>query len=73
MSVFFITTKGYRQWIILKLFIKYLKKVLELWEKYNEAYDAGDLEEYERLHAEYMKLYTKESDEFRSKMPSSFC
>ena len=37
------------------------KKVLELWEKYNEAYDAGDLEEYERLH------------EFRSKMPSSFC
>ena len=46
------------------------KKVLELWEKYNEAYDA---EEYERLHAEYMKLYTKESDEFRSKMPSSFC
>ena len=49
------------------------KKVLELWEKYNEAYDAGDLEEYERLYAEYMKLYTKESDEFRSKMPSSFC
>ena len=49
------------------------KNVLELWEKYNEAYDAGDLEEYERLHAEYMKLYTKESDEFRSKMPSSFC
>ena len=25
------------------------KKVLELWEKYNEAYDAGDLEEYEEV------------------------
>ena len=25
--------------------------VLELWEKYNEANDAGELEEYERLHA----------------------
>ena len=48
------------------------KKVLELWEKYNEAYDAGDLEEYERLHAEYMKLYTKESDEFRSKIAEQF-
>ena len=61
---------------VLEVFImmfKPSKKVLELWEKYNEAYDAGDLEEYERLHAEYMKLYTKESDEFRSKMPSSFC
>ena len=35
------------------------KKVLELWEKYNEAYDAGDLEEYERLHAEYYEVIYK--------------
>ena len=48
------------------------KKVLELWEKYNEAYDAGDLEEYERLHAEYMKLYTKESDESEVKCRAVF-
>ena len=49
------------------------KETAELLKKANEAYEAGDLEEYKRLHAEYMKLYTKESDEFRSKMPSSFC
>lgn len=48
-------------------------KVMELWKKADEAYEAGDLEEYKRLDAEYMKLYSKESDEFRSKMPSSFC
>lgn len=49
------------------------KKVMELSKKADEAYETGDLEEYKRLHAEYMKLYSKESDEFRSKMPSSFC
>ena len=49
------------------------KETAELLKKANEAYEAGDLEEYKRLDAEYMKLYSKESDEFRSRMPSSFC
>ena len=48
-------------------------KVIELSKKADEAYEAGDLEEYKRLDAECMKLFSKESDEFRNKMPIGFC
>ena len=44
-------------------------KVIELSKKAYEAYEAGDLEEYKRLDAECMKLFSIESDEFRSRMP----
>ena len=49
------------------------KETAELLKKANEAYEAGDLEEYKRLHAELTELFSKEIEEHEKNMPSSFC